>query len=99
MQGWFHGHGIYYTIGGMKFEGKFNIGKTSQERKKLLFQMPFQLLKGEFRGGRIWGNGLMTYNDGKVGSEGYFQDSRFSRDGCAKTDVKKARKVAAFARR
>ena len=21
MQGWFHGHGIYYTVDGMKFEG------------------------------------------------------------------------------
>ena len=57
------------------------------------------VIAGEFRGGRIWGNGLMTYNDGKVGSEGYFQDSRFSRDGCAKNDIKKARKVAAFSRR
>lgn len=21
MQGWFHGHGIFYTVSGMKFEG------------------------------------------------------------------------------
>ncbi|TRY71224.1 hypothetical protein TCAL_10839 [Tigriopus californicus] len=55
--------------------------------------------EGEFRGGRIWGNGLLTFNDGKVGSEGYFQDSRFSRDGVAKDDIKKSRKIANFARR
>ena len=32
---------------------------------------------GEFRGGRIWGNGLLTYSDGSTNSEGYFQESNF----------------------
>ena len=50
-QGWFHGHGAFYTIDKMRFEG-------------------------EFRGGRIWGNGLITYPDETPGIEGYFQDAR-----------------------
>lgn len=56
-------------------------------------------LPGEFRGGRIWGKGLLTFNEDKVGAEGYFQDSRFSRDGDASHAVSKARQVASFARR
>ena len=32
---------------------------------------------GEFRGGKIWGNGLMTYADGSPSSEGYFQETKF----------------------
>lgn len=36
MQGWFHGHGVFWRSDGMKFEG-------------------------EFRGGRIWGYGLVTF--------------------------------------
>ena len=55
-QGWFHGHGAFYTIDKMRFEG-------------------------EFRGGRIWGNGLITYPDETPGIEGYFQDARWDRFG------------------
>ena len=53
---------------------------------------------GEFRGGRLWGKGLLSYSDGSPGTEGYFQDVRFSRECSAVDDIKKARKVAAMAR-
>ena len=33
--------------------------------------------EGEFRGGRLWGHGLLTYSDGSPSSEGYFQESMF----------------------
>ena len=33
--------------------------------------------EGEFRGGRLWGYGLLTYSDGSPSSEGYFQESMF----------------------
>ena len=33
--------------------------------------------EGEFRGGRMWGHGLLTYSDGSPSSEGYFQESKF----------------------
>ena len=58
-QGWFHGHGAFYTIDKMRFEG-------------------------EFRGGRIWGNGLITYPDETPGIEGYFQDARWDRFGVSR---------------
>ena len=32
-----------------------------------------KLISGEFRGGRIWGNGLLTFRDGVSATEGYFQ--------------------------
>ena len=32
MQGWFHGHGIYYTIDGMKFEGKSLVSDIPRHR-------------------------------------------------------------------
>eukprot|EP00093_Oithona_nana_P015136 15136.XXX_1087108_1086333_1 [CDS] Oithona nana genome sequencing. len=54
--------------------------------------------EGEFRGGRLWGKGLLSYSDGSPGTEGYFQDVRFSRECSAVEDIKKARKVAAMAR-
>ena len=57
------------------------------------FRQTRSFFKGEFRGGRIWGNGLLTFSDGVTGAEGYFQDSRFSRDGNAAQDIKKAKKV------
>ena len=31
------------------------------------------LFAGEFRGGRLWGKGLLSYHDGSPGTEGYFQ--------------------------
>lgn len=55
--------------------------------------------EGEFRGGRLWGKGLLSYKDESQGTEGYFQDVRFSRECCANEDIKKARKIATIARR
>jgi len=41
------------------------------------FNIPPPRCTGEFRGGKIWGNGLMTYSDGTPSSEGYFQETKF----------------------
>ena len=53
---------------------------------------------GEFRGGRLWGKGLLSYKDGSPGTEGYFQDVRFSKECTATVEVKKAQKIATMAR-
>ena len=55
--------------------------------------------EGEFRGGRIWGNGLLSYPDETPGIEGYFQDQRFARERACKDTVKKARKIAKHAKK
>ncbi|KAF4516392.1 hypothetical protein B566_EDAN008515 [Ephemera danica] len=76
MQGWFHGHGVFWRADGMKFEG-------------------------EFRGGRIWGLGLVTFSDDTHGfprNEGYFQDCRFVRKKRCADVVQRAQKVAMMAR-
>lgn len=76
MQGWFHGHGIFWRADGMKFEG-------------------------EFRGGRIWGLGLITFHDFTHGfprNEGYFQDCRLIRKRRCSDVVQRAQKVALMAR-
>ena len=65
----------------------------------IYFTVDGMKFEGEFRGGRIWGNGFLSYSDGTPGTEGYFQDSRFSKEGCAKDSVRKARKIAAYARK
>jgi len=56
------------------------------------------LYEGEFRGGRLWGYGLLTYSDGSPSSEGYFQEAMFIEEG-SKEAIKRARKVAQLARR
>lgn len=76
MQGWFHGHGVFWRADGMKFEG-------------------------EFRGGRIWGLGLITFNDHTNGfprNEGFFQDCRLLRKKRCPEVVQRAQKVALIAR-
>ena len=54
---------------------------------------------GEFRGGRLWGKGLLSYTDGSPGTEGYFQDVRFSKECSANEDIKKSRKIVTMARK
>lgn len=76
MQGWFHGHGIFWRADGMKYEG-------------------------EFRGGRIWGLGLITFSDHTHGfprNEGFFQDCRLVRKKRCPDVVQRAQKVALMAR-
>ena len=76
MQGWFHGHGVFWRADGMKYEG-------------------------EFRGGRVWGLGLVTYQDDSNGfprTEGFFQDCRLVRKKKCPEIVQKAQKVALMAR-
>ena len=51
-----------------------------------------------YRGGRMWGYGLLTYSDGSPCSEGFFQESKFKEEGC-KEAIKRARRVAMLARR
>ena len=68
MQGWFHGHGVFQTIAGIKFEGELDDHSRSDKSSGRGLIAP-----GEFRGGRLWGKGLLSFNDGKTGSEGYFQ--------------------------
>ena len=65
---------------------------------KYLLLSNLALFAGEFRGGRLWGKGLLSYKDGSPGTEGYFQDVRFSRECSASEDVKKAREVAIMAK-
>ncbi|CAB4058615.1 MORN repeat-containing protein 4 homolog [Lepeophtheirus salmonis] len=55
--------------------------------------------EGEFRGGRIWGFGMITYKRGETGTSGYFQDSKYSREGDADENVKSARQIVAYAKR
>ena len=64
----------------------------------IFFLSNLALFAGEFRGGRLWGKGLLSYKDGSPGTEGYFQDVRFSRECSASEDVKKAREVAIMAK-
>ena len=45
MQGWFHGHGIYYTIDGMKFEGKSLVSDIPQTPNSLRFILLNQTIK------------------------------------------------------
>lgn len=76
MQGWFHGHGIFWRADGMRYQG-------------------------EFRGGRIWGLGLITFNDHTHGfprNEGFFQDCRLVRKKKCPEVVQRAQKVALMAR-
>ena len=56
-------------------------------------------ISGEFRGGRLWGKGLLSYTDGSQGTEGYFQDVRFSKECSANEDIKKSRKIVTLARK
>ena len=138
-QGWFHGHGLFTTIDGMKYEGgecapswrdkkSFPKARGAHQGGKLQDMIPIcQFEKGslqflffddvpiviiisgdsrvkqimtrhvgegiritsiegsltiiliatiiaqEFRAGRIWGHGLLTFSDGSSSSEGYFQ--------------------------
>lgn len=57
--------------------------------------------EGEFRGGRIWGLGLVTFNDlthGFPRNEGFFQDSRQLRKKRCPEAIQRAQKVALLAR-
>lgn len=57
--------------------------------------------EGEFRGGRIWGLGLVTFSDRTNGfprNEGFFQDCRMIRKKRCPEVVQKAQKVALMAR-
>lgn len=57
--------------------------------------------EGEFRGGRIWGLGLVTFNDGSHGfprNEGYFQDCKMLKKKKCPDVVQRVQKVALMAR-
>lgn len=53
MQGWFHGHGVFWRADGMKYEGEFRGGRVWGLGKKSIFwttisgfhQKLFQTLK------------------------------------------------------
>ena len=85
---------------------KFSLKTLLLSISRVSFSFPFKnvsyvhvfLSAGEFRGGRLWGKGLLSYHDGSPGTEGYFQDVRFSRECSAVDDIKKARKVATMAK-
>lgn len=76
MQGWFHGHGIFWRSDGMMYEG-------------------------EFRGGRLWGLGMITFSDYTHGfprHEGYFQDCRMIKKQKCPEVIQRAQKVALMAK-
>ena len=140
-QGWFHGHGLFTTIDGMKYEGgecapswrdkkscqkardahrvaKYKIWSLLANLRKdpcnscffddvpivisgdsrgvkqimtkhvgegiritsiegsLTIILIATIIAQEFRAGRIWGHGLLTFSDGSNSSEGYFQVGR-----------------------
>lgn len=57
--------------------------------------------EGEFRGGRIWGLGLVTFNDltnGFPRNEGFFQDCKLIRKKNCPDIVQRAQKIALMAR-
>lgn len=57
--------------------------------------------EGEFRGGRVWGLGLVTFHDDTNGfprTEGFFQDCRLVRKKKCPEIVQRAQKVALMAR-
>lgn len=57
--------------------------------------------EGEFRGGRIWGLGLITFSDRTHGfprNEGFFQDCRLIRKRLCPETVQRAQKIALMAR-
>lgn len=57
--------------------------------------------EGEFRGGKIWGHGLVTFKDFTHGfprNEGFFQDCRLLRKRRCPEIVQKAQKCALMAR-
>lgn len=57
--------------------------------------------EGEFRGGRIWGRGLLTFKDLSHGfprNEGYFQDCRLMRPQRSTEAIQKSQKCALMAR-
>ena len=54
------------------------------------------LYSGEFRGGLIWGNGLLHYSDSTQDTERYFPDSKFSKEGRAKESINEARTIVAY---
>ncbi len=95
-QGWFHGHGVYRTVGGgNRFEGEFRGGRI----------WGHGLLT--FNGGKNGSEGYfqvisrkknINYFFPKLNLLFKFKDTRFSRDCSAKEAVRKARKVASFAR-
>lgn len=57
--------------------------------------------EGEFRGGRIWGLGLVTFSDltnGFPRNEGFFQDCKLIRKKNCPDIVQRAQKIALMAR-
>ena len=60
---------------------KFSLKTLLLSISRVSFSFPFKnvsyvhvfLSAGEFRGGRLWGKGLLSYHDGSPGTEGYFQ--------------------------
>lgn len=57
--------------------------------------------EGEFRGGRIWGLGLITFSDRTHGfprNEGFFQDCRLIRKRLCPETVQRCQKIALMAR-
>ncbi len=90
MQGWFHGHGVFQTAaaaGGMKFEGERESLEWCGYRRSRRQQQMNVILEGEFRGGRVWGHGMLTFDGGRAVSEGYFQVSEPCRAVFAQTEA------------
>lgn len=99
MQGWFHGHGVFWRADGMKFEGEFRGGRIWGLGKRIKYVIEilivFRYLKCMICAG------LVTFSDNSNGfprNEGFFQDCRLVRKKKCSEIIQRAQKVAYMAR-
>lgn len=67
----------------------------------IFFRSDGMKFEGEFRGGRIWGLGLVTFSDLSNGfprNEGFFQDCKLIRKKYCPEIIHRAQKIALMAR-
>lgn len=67
----------------------------------IFFRSDGMRFEGEFRGGRIWGLGLVTFSDltnGFPRNEGFFQDCKLIRKKNCPDIVQRSQKIALMAR-
>lgn len=82
-----------------RYEGEFTQGWF--HGSGIFFRSDGMKFEGEFRGGRIWGLGLVTFNDltnGFPRNEGFFQDCKLIRKKNCPDIVQRAQKIALMAR-
>lgn len=87
------------TLFPRRYEGEFQMGWF--HGFGIFWRADGLKFEGEFRGGKIWGLGLVTFQDFSHGfprNEGYFQDCRLIQKKRCPEIVQRAQKVALMAR-